>query len=192
MNTIQGFPTIYNGKPEPTGNAWLEQFAITKGLCERGAIVVLCGGNGTGKTRMAYEVAKSGTFPKSEIKVTKGDFSYWEATPAIYTTAMGLFVKFRDAMAGRINKGGTAIMKECAEACLLVIDELQDRGETAFEDQILTAVVDARYQHGRPTILIANLARNDLASRLSPSLISRIRENGGFVDCNWPSYRKNP
>lgn len=188
-NTIHGFPTIYNGKPEPTGKPWIDQFTITKKLCERGAIVVLCGGNGTGKTRMAWEIARTGDFPQSEIKVTRGDFSYSEKRPALYTTAMRLFIQLRDALAGRLNKSATAIISEYSEACLLVIDELQDRGETAFEDQTLTAVVDSRYQHGRPTILIANLARNDLASRLSPSLISRIRENGGFVDCSWKSYR---
>lgn len=191
MNTTNGFPTIYNDKLEPTGKQWTEQFEITKGLCERGAIVVLCGGNGTGKTRMAWEIARIGTFPNAKVKTTCGDFTFHTDSPARYTTAMSLFMRLRDAFCGRGKETGMAIVDEFATASLAVIDELQERGETAFEDQMLTAIIDARYQHSRPTILIANLDRAKLAGKLSPSLISRIRENGGFVDCNWPSYRKN-
>jgi len=34
------------------------------------------------------------------------------------------------------------------------------------------------------------VTRQDFAAQLSPSIISRIRETGGGIECNWASYRK--
>jgi len=64
--------------------------------------------------------------------------------------------------------------------------------ETKYEDDKLTHIMDKRYDAMLPTMLITNVTRQDFAAQLSPSIISRIRETGGGIECNWDSYRKTP
>jgi len=79
-----------------------------------------------------------------------------------------------------------------ADAVLLVIDEVQERGETEFENQKLTAIIDARYRQQRPTLMIGNYKNKaEFAASISPSIVSRIQECGGAIHCDWPSFRTN-
>jgi DNA replication protein DnaC len=71
----------------------------------------------------------------------------------------------------------------------LIIDEAQVRGETKFEDDLLTTLIDKRYDGVRATMLITNLGRKEFAATLSPSIISRIEQIGCGIECNWQSYR---
>ena len=98
--------------------------------------------------------------------------------------------EIRDTFRKASEKSELELMDEYAGAVLLVIDEAQERGETDFENQKLTAIIDARYQQCRPTIVIGNyLTKADFAASISPSIISRIQENGGAIHCDWPSFR---
>jgi len=40
------------------------------------------------------------------------------------------------------------------------------------------------------TILTCNLGTEELAASLGPSIVSRMEEGGGVIECNWPSFRK--
>jgi DNA replication protein DnaC len=141
------------------------------------------GTNGTGKTRMAYEVAKKCT-PKDSYFATGG--MGWNCgkkdRPAIYTTAVDLFMEIRDTFRPDSEQSEMAVVKKYTEAGLLVLDEFQERGETPFEDRKITSIIDARYQNERPTILISNYSR--------AAVLDRIRENGVGLHFNWTSYRK--
>ena len=55
-------------------------------------------------------------------------------------------------------------MDELATTKLLIIDEVQERAESGFENRLLTHLIDARYAAMRPTIIIANLAKRELAA----------------------------
>jgi DNA replication protein DnaC len=67
---------------------------------------------------------------------------------------------------------------------------MQERGKTEFEDRELTSIIDERYAHERPTIIITNHTREKLAASLSPAVLDRIRENGCGLHFNWTSFRK--
>jgi DNA replication protein DnaC len=82
------------------------------------------------------------------------------------------------------------IIDSLTDAAILVIDEIQERGETPFEDRKLTQIIDARYMEERPTILISNHSRENFAKTLSPAVLDRIRENGLGLHFNWKSYRQ--
>jgi DNA replication protein DnaC len=82
------------------------------------------------------------------------------------------------------------ILQRLEDAAFLIIDEAQVRGETKFEDDLLTHLIDKRYDGERATMLITNLGRKEFAATLSPSIISRIHQIGCGIDCNWQSYRK--
>jgi len=82
------------------------------------------------------------------------------------------------------------VIEEFIRPKLLIIDETQERGETKWEDGLLTHLIDRRYRQERDTLLISNQTKEAFAESIGASIASRIIETGGIVLCNWPSFRK--
>lgn len=182
---LKGFPRRYHGLPAPEGEKWWSYFKDASQKVADGGIVVMYGGHGTGKTRMAYMLADEAEIPRSTYK--RGGIV--TDLPRIYTTAVGLFMDLRDSFRKESQISEKDIVRDMSEAALLVIDEIQERGETAFEDRKLTQIIDARYMDGRPTILISNYDRKRFSESLSPAVLDRIRENGLGLHFDWSSFR---
>ena len=109
-----------------------------------------------------------------------------------YRTAMRFFLEVRATFRKNSESSEMEVIDELAKSDLLILDEIQERGETPFEDRLLTHVIDARYAAMKPTILIANLSKSDLAESLGKSIVDRARENGKSIEFTWPSYRQQP
>ena len=191
MKLLKGFPSRYEDAPEATGDTWLAHYAQALATVDQGGIVVMYGAHGTGKTRMAWELARKCSSKDATVSV--GGIG-WNTSkrdrPAIYTTAVGLFREIRGTYSKDAEFSEAQVIKKHTEAGLLVIDEMQERGKTEFEDRELTSIIDERYAHERPTILITNYTREKLAASLSPAVLDRIRENGCGLNFNWTSFRK--
>lgn len=180
-----GWPDRYlEPLDSPEGGEWLAGLALSHPIVESGGIVILHGKRGTGKTQMAAELARAKRFPIDAG--TKAD----PKRSAHYQTAMRFFLTVRATFKKGSDKTELDIIDRMTEPGLLVIDELQERGETAFEDRLLTHLIDARYGARRPTILIANLTKDELGKSLGPSIVDRASENGRRIDFTWTSYRR--
>lgn len=175
LRAVTGWPDRYRDAVEtpPHGEEWLAAFEIAKEAVKKGGIVVFYGKRGGGKTRMAAELAVISGFSR-------------------YRTAMRFFLTVRATFRKDSEKTELEIIDELATTPLLVLDEIQERGETSFEDRLLTHVIDARYAANLPTILIANLTKKELAASLGASIVSRAQENGKSIEFTWDSYRKQP
>jgi len=168
-----GMPKRYReGWNRPTDAIWLDYFKRTLAKVESGGIIALIGNRGTGKTRIAAEVVRN-----------------YSPDKATYTTAMGLFLRIRASFGKKGGETEEQIVKEMAQSALLVIDEIQERGNTAWEDRLLTHILDKRYGAMTPTIIIANLAASGLTECLGASIVSRINETGGIVTITGKSHR---
>lgn len=183
---LDGFPKRHkNTPPPPTSGPWFEAAKFTHTALKNGGIVVLYGDRGTGKTLMAYDLAANGDL--------QSEFGNGSPRPMIYRTAMEIFLEIRDTFRRDSELSELELMLELSDAALLVIDEIQERGETTFEDQKLTAIIDKRYRELRPTLIIGNYAtKADFLASISPSIRSRMNEGGGAIHCNWPSFRAKP
>jgi hypothetical protein len=179
------FPSRYTG--ELVGEEWHSALAKVLAVVEAGGIATLYGNRGCGKTRMALHVAEIARLPKCEMPKEGSRTKYRDC---VYVTAMELFLDLRSANHPKSEETPKQAMDRYEGAALLVIDEIQVRGETRFEDDTLTHVIDRRYRHGRPTIIIGNIGKEHLAKQLSASVQDRIRENGCGVNFTWPSHRK--
>lgn len=186
--SMKGWDPRYTTPIDPEGDQWIETFKAASRAVEAKGLVAFLGDRGTGKTRMAAEIARAGAWPK--------DDGFWDGhrtvfrQTALYTRAMDVFLDLRDA-----NKKGSEISEKdvlarLAEVGLLVIDEFQERGETDWENRVITNLLDKRYASERPTILIANLDRAGLSAALSPSVKDRMHENGKSFTFGWQSYRR--
>lgn len=168
-----GWPSMWSSEvtsSPPAGEEWIAAARKVQSTINAGGIILLCGKRGNGKTRMAAEFA-----------IRQGS--------SRYRTAMRFFLEIRATFSNR-DVSELEIVDDLAQADLLILDEMQERSETDWENRLLTHLIDARYAEKRPTILISNLTKRELAKSLSPSVIDRIRGNGVSVEFNWDSYRK--
>jgi DNA replication protein DnaC len=134
-----------------------------------GVILALVGERGSGKTQLATEIGRAAL--NSDLSV-------------FYTTAMGFFLRLQSAMNSR-EDSVLDIIQTRQRPRILVIDEMQERGETPWEDRILTHLIDARYGAGKDTILIANQTPKAFAESVGTSIMRRLNETGGIIECNW-------
>ncbi len=191
-----GWPERYTiDLDEPQGGAWLAGFALAQPVIASGGLLILHGKRGTGKTRMAAEIARTGRFPLDQTKGQKiADSIPDNRRTAVYRTAMDFFLDVRDTYkpSGKKIEGRSEkfVIDALKRPGLLIIDELQERGDTPFEDRLLTHLIDARYGAMRSTILIANLSAAELGPALGPSIVDRAHENGRRVEFTWDSYRR--
>lgn len=151
---------------------WMGHFAKIMQKCEDGGIIALIGPRGTGKTRFAAEAMRN-----------------YSPEIGTYTTAMGLFLRIRASFGKSSSESEDDIVSEMAKTRLLILDEIQERGNSAWEDRILTHILDRRYGAMAPTIVIANLTEAALVDCLGDSIISRLTETGGILEINGPSHR---
>lgn len=155
------------------GGHWLKVQARVEKRLGTGFIIALVGRRGTGKTQMAVQIAKmianAGKRP-------------------LYATAMGFFIDIKESFRDKGGSEKDVIERYCAPA-YLVLDEMQERGETAWEDRLLTHLIDRRYQSERDTLLISNQTKETFLQSVGESISSRILETGGVAVCDWPSYR---
>jgi DNA replication protein DnaC len=142
----------------------------------------LLGPRGTGKTQMATNIARS--FIEARLDAGKAD-----DMPVVYVRAMELFGALREAFRKGSEQTEVSALKRFRKVPLLIIDEIQERGETEFEDRMLVLLIDQRYGDVVPTVLLSNLTRAELGASLGRSIVSRIQETGTVLECNWPSFR---
>jgi DNA replication protein DnaC len=157
----------------PEDEQWKRRFQRIKDrLKSHHGIVGIVGNRGTGKTQLAAEIIKD-----------------LEPDRAIYTTAMGLFLRIRATFDKEAKETQDRIVRELSRSPLLVIDEMQERAESAWENQMLTHIIDGRYGNERPTILISNLTEEELTASLGHSIVDRMHQTGGIIKIVGQSHR---
>ncbi|AKF06066.1 ATP-binding protein [Sandaracinus amylolyticus] len=134
-------------------------------LAKRGArsLVVLCGTTGVGKTVAASDAIAS----------TEG---------SRYVKAKRL-VGLASAQFGEERK----YFVELCRAPLLVIDEIGLEKTEAGAREALCETIDER--QGRRTLVIGNLAEDEVRARLDVRTLSRIDEIGAFIDVKGEDLR---
>lgn len=179
-DNAHGFP-LRHCRPLETGTkrreldehspAWSERYGQAHGLAYDGQDVLdVClaflGPRGTGKTQAATLIA-------------------WLVEMDGYSTRYSTAFEFFLAIKGSYNTSTQSeddVLKRFLAPSLLVLDELQERGDTAFEDRMLTHLIDRRYRDCKATILIANLKPDAFATALGSSIMRRVNETGGVIE----------
>ena len=140
----------------------------------RGAFLALVGSRGPGKTQLGvcamHRVCQQGK-------------------PVRYVKALDFFAEVKAAYLPDSKDDERGVIKRFCRPQLLVIDGMEVRGETPWEDRMLSHLIDRRYDDMTDTILIANLKEEDLLHSIGSSAESRLREVGGVIICDWPSFR---
>ena len=149
-------------------------------------LLLLLGPTGRGKTVMATLLA-----------MARQEQELW---PGMFRTAFSMFSEIKSTYGGNKKRrspfGETTtvteedLVSEWSFTAFLIIDEVQTRSGTTWEDGLFDEIVIARYGELLPTVLIANFTLEEAQANLGPRIMDRARESGGIVNCNWESYRK--
>ncbi len=159
--------------PESVRQQYSEASDRLKLITDHPAIIALLGKRGTGKTHMACAVAHEFTA---------------QCRSAKYLDALDYLSKLK-ATYGKGGGNESEIERSYLRPKLLVLDEMHERGETDWEDRMLTRLVNKRYASEVATILISNQTADEFAIRIGSSILDRIRDDGGLILCDWDSLR---
>lgn len=153
---------------------WAERLAGLQAKLGTGCLIGLIGNRGAGKTQLGIELMK--------LTTERG-------RPALFRTAMELLMRFKASYRAESKETELDVLRAHRRPALLVIDEIARRAETAWENNLLFELLNQRYADLTDTIVTCNLSAEEFAASLGPSLVSRMREGGGIVQCDWPSFR---
>lgn len=146
-----------------------------RSLVDEPTLLALVGSHGTGKTWMACGLAR--VFCRNHKS-------------ALYCRAIDFFMDLKSTFGGAAKKNLVEVEAVYRRPHLLIIDEMDVRSDTPWEDMVLTSVIDARYAATKCTVLISNKSREELTDRLGPRLADRFRDNDGCcITCAWPTLR---
>lgn len=140
-----------------------------------GGSLVLTGGPGTGKTHLACAVANA--VMREHLAVCK-----------FGTVATVLrFIKDTYRKDSELTEQGA--IDRLVTPDLLVVDEVGVQIGSEHEKLLMFEVLNARYQECRPTILISNLAADELETFMGQRVMDRYRECGAVLAFDWQSHR---
>lgn len=153
---------------------WGETEKVLASKLGKGFLFGLIGGRGPGKTQLAIEIMRAAT---------------GKLLSSYYVTAMGFFIELRSVYGRNTGPTENDVLEKYKKFKLLVIDEIGQRAETAWEDRILAELVNARYGKGNDTLLVSNHTQEEFREAIGSSIASRMNQTGGLIECNWKSYR---
>ncbi len=187
--TEAGFPdrVLAECGAAPVGIGWRRTFSYIAPKLGHGLLTAWVGNRGAGKTRMAVEIVKHRVMAVNAGIEASGNTR--RPGKAIYIRAMQMFLELRQALKGGGEYTETGYIERLTQARLLIVDEVQERGETDWEDKVFRHIIDVRYGARRDTILIGNLSAAAFSEVFGASVADRMRDAGGIVTFNWPSFR---
>jgi DNA replication protein DnaC len=142
-----------------------------RALLSQGVTLALVGRRGPGKTHMACALVNA--FCRA-------------GRSGVYLHAMDYFQELKKTYGDRSRRDESQVEIDYVRPELLVVDELHERGDTPWEDRMLTRLINKRYENELATVLIANLTPGEFEKRVGTSIVDRT---SGVVVCDWPSLR---
>ena len=149
--------------------------AFVTAFPQGGKGLTLSGPAGTGKTHLAVAVTRA--------LIDRGVSAVIVNVPMLLLTFRGTFSGDRPERFDR--------MLDCLCRCEhLVLDDLGRERPTAWAQETLYLVVNARYQECLATSLTTNLSPVELRARLGEPILDRLAETNQGYWCQWPSHRR--
>lgn len=141
----------------------------------RGTCLIFSGKAGTGKTHLACAVANA---------ILKRGHS------ALFTTVSDAMRAIKRTYGPESTVSEADAIRTFVDPTLLILDEVGGSKGSEHEMQLLFDIVNKRYEHGKPIIILTNLDAVTLREHLGDRVTDRLREGGGkLITFTWASHR---
>lgn len=105
-----------------------------------------------------------------------------------FITMQKLFRKLKESFGSSTEKE-SKIIELLAQTDLLILDELGVQMNSLYEQNILTDIMNERYERSRSTIFLSNLELTDIKSIIGDRVMRRMREkNSIYIELDWGAY----
>lgn len=172
--SLESFPRAYLDQAETVDRCkrWVQHFKAVATDGPRGSWLVMTGSVGAGKTGIACSVLQK--------IIEMGYKGLYHTVPTIRSWCWD---------STRRGSYPSEAMTELVRTDLLIIDELGTTTSGDAENALLNELLDKRHAQLRPTILISNLNREQLAIQLGDRIYDRVQQCAAWLTFDWPSLR---
>lgn len=144
-------------------------------VAELGTCLIFSGQAGTGKTHLACAIANA--------LIPKG-------VSSLFTTVSDAMRSIKRSYDPASTVSESEAIHAFVEPRLLILDEVGASKGSEHEMQLMFDIINKRYEHARPTIILTNLDPTALREHLGERVTDRLREGGGkLVTFTWASHR---
>ncbi|AKL13299.1 ATP-binding protein [Phytobacter ursingii] len=144
---------------------------------QKGGGLVMCGKPGTGKNHLALAIARH--------VITEHQSS------AVFTTALKIAREYKSTWSKGSTRTEDDVIRYFTRPDLLIIDEVGVQFGSDAEKLIMFEIINTRYERMKPTILISNQTKDELAAFIGERVIDRMNDGGGCtLSFTWDSYRE--
>jgi ABC-type sugar transport system ATPase subunit len=164
-----------NPLPSPTE----KQNALFQAVWRRmgkGAVMVICGTRGGGKTSIArlaqWELIHAGN-PGGTYRIAQ----------TVMESCANLYSDFPKQTPAALSARNWLYRTR-----FLALDEVQDILDSQTGSKLVRDVIRQRHSAGLPTLLISNLPAQ--TSKLCQTVLDRVQDGGFIYEVKWPSFRK--
>lgn len=143
--------------------------------------LLMVGETGTGKTLLATELAE---YMMSKLLLT-----------VRYCTSSQMISEIQSSYGSDAKKAGKSQEAEILRLVtydILILDEIDAKPSYENANNLLTEVVNQRYNALRPIIAITNQPLDTLSKFVGDRVDSRLHENAFICAFTWPDFRKQP
>jgi DNA replication protein DnaC len=152
---------------------WGRKLGMWKAKLNTGFLLALVGEWGNGKTQFAVELIRKNA---EGLKASR------------FATATGFFMDIKATYKPTNPKDEASVIERYCEPSLLIIDEVAKRGETDWENNLLFHLINSRYEDKLDTVLIANQTKDSFDQSMRASIVRRLNETGGVIECDWKAF----
>ncbi|HGL6397181.1 TPA: ATP-binding protein [Citrobacter koseri] len=143
---------------------------------QKGGGLVMCGKPGTGKNHLALAIARHA--------ITEHQSS------AVFTTALRIARAYKSTWSKGAENTEDDVIRYFTKPDLLIIDEVGVQFGSDAEKLIMFEIINTRYERMKPTILISNQTKEELAAFIGERVLDRMSDGGGCtLSFTWDSYR---
>ncbi|HBM9260226.1 TPA: ATP-binding protein [Citrobacter freundii] len=143
---------------------------------QKGGGLVMCGKPGTGKNHLALAIARHA--------ITEHQSS------VVFTTALKIAREYKSTWSKGSSRTEDDVIRYFTKPDLLIIDEVGVQFGSDAEKLIMFEIINTRYERMKPTILISNQTREELAEFIGERALDRMSDGGGCtLSFTWDSYR---
>ncbi|MEC5375560.1 ATP-binding protein [Pseudocitrobacter sp. MW920760] len=143
---------------------------------QKGGGLVMCGKPGTGKNHLALAIARHA--------ITEHQSS------AVFTTALRIARAYKSTWSKTAENTEDDVIRFYTKPDLLIIDEVGVQFGSDAEKLIMFEIINTRYERMKPTILISNQTKDELAAFIGERVLDRMSDGGGCtLSFTWDSYR---